>query len=578
MYQALYRKWRPQTFDDVVGQSHITQTLSRQIETGRLSHAYLFVGTRGTGKTTCAKILAKAANCEHPVNGNPCNKCPSCRGIDSGAILDVEELDAASNNGVDNIRALREEAVYTPASVRKRVYIIDEVHMLSTSAFNALLKILEEPPEHLIFILATTELNKVPATILSRCQRFSFKRITPQQIIGRIKYIAENENINITDEAAELIANLSDGAMRDALSLLDQCLGSEKVDADRVRNVVGLAGAGETASLMDSIIDGDAASCLKKLNDIYMEGKEISSIMKELLSLYRDTLILKIAKAGADRLFSGFYTADILKKVSSRVPANRLIRGQELLEESLSSLSRSSEAKIHCEMCLIMLCDETLMSGSAGLEARVSRLEAGAAVHSRNIGAAPPAREAADSSRISPEAGTEGKDDGKKAVMSDVPFDTEGARIVGTGRKATPPEPEKKAPEPAAEPAPESKKQMPAARPSSDGEGQWHDILAAVESRISKPPYTFLSSPIHCGVKIDGNILTIGTKSAIAKNLINANPVKLAIKEAAEAVLGRPVTVNVTDYDESEMGLQNGEGSGEDKLDSLKKFGNITFE
>ena len=214
MYQALYRKWRPRTFDDVVGQAHITETLKRQVATGRLSHAYLFTGTRGTGKTTCAKILARAVNCEHPVDGNPCNACPSCLGIESGSILDVLELDAASNNGVDQVRALRDEAVYTPAAVRKRVYIVDEVHMLSTAAFNALLKILEEPPEHLMFILATTELHKVPATILSRCQRFSFKRITPQDIAARLLYVAGQEQIDLTADGAELLSRLADGAHR----------------------------------------------------------------------------------------------------------------------------------------------------------------------------------------------------------------------------------------------------------------------------------------------------------------------------------------------------------------------------
>ncbi len=206
MYQALYRKWRPKTFADVVGQEHITETLQRQVAEGRLSHAYLFTGTRGTGKTTCAKILARAVNCEHPENGNPCNRCPSCLGIESGRLLDVVELDAASNNGVDSVRALRDEAIYSPAQVKKRVYIVDEVHMLSTPAFNALLKILEEPPEHLMFILATTELHKVPATILSRCQRFSFRRIQPKDIVGRLNYIAGQENIDLKEDGAALLA------------------------------------------------------------------------------------------------------------------------------------------------------------------------------------------------------------------------------------------------------------------------------------------------------------------------------------------------------------------------------------
>ena len=223
MYQALYRKWRPQTFDEVIGQQHVTETLKNQIRNDRLSHAYLFIGSRGTGKTTCARILARAVNCEHPVDGNPCGKCAACRGILDGTVLDVVELDAASNNSVDNVRALREEAVFSPASVKKRVYIIDEVHMLSTAAFNALLKILEEPPEHLMFILATTELHKVLPTILSRCQRFAFRRILPRDIEARLEYVAKQEKIDLKPEGAELLARLSDGALRDALSLLDQC-------------------------------------------------------------------------------------------------------------------------------------------------------------------------------------------------------------------------------------------------------------------------------------------------------------------------------------------------------------------
>ena len=245
MYQALYRKYRPQTFDDVVGQQGVTQTLKNQLQTGRLSHAYLFTGTRGTGKTTCAKILAKAVNCENPQDGNPCNRCAACRSIDAGACMDVLEIDAASNNGVDSVRALRDDAVYTPAEVKKRVYIIDEVHMLSLSAFNALLKIIEEPPEHLLFILATTELHKVPATILSRCQRFAFRRIVPEDIVGRLNYIAYQESIELEPDAAAFLARLADGGLRDAVSLLDQCASAAQgaVTVDEACKVLGLAGA-----------------------------------------------------------------------------------------------------------------------------------------------------------------------------------------------------------------------------------------------------------------------------------------------------------------------------------------------
>ena len=296
MYQALYRKWRPKTFSEVVGQEHITETLRHQVAQQRTAHAYLFTGTRGTGKTTCARILAKAINCAHPVNGEPCNTCDACRGIDEGTLLDVTELDAASNNGVDHVRALREEAIYTPAVLKKRVYIIDEVHMLTREAFNALLKILEEPPEHLVFILATTELHKVPATILSRCQRFSFKRILPEDIRRQLLQIAQAESIPLTDDGAGILARMAGGALRDALSLLDQCRGSsETLDAAAVLDALGLAGSIQTAELMTLVLQRDTAGALALFDRLYRSGKDVSALLGELLDLCRDLTITKAA-------------------------------------------------------------------------------------------------------------------------------------------------------------------------------------------------------------------------------------------------------------------------------------------
>ena len=277
MYQALYRKWRPKTFSEVVGQSHITDTLQRQVADGRTAHAYLFTGTRGTGKTTCARILAKAINCESPIDGAPCNCCSACRGIDEGALLDVTEMDAASNNGVDHVRALREEAIYTPAVLRRRVYIIDEVHMLSTQAFNALLKTLEEPPEHLVFILATTELHKVPATILSRCQRFAFKRILPRDIQQQLMTVAESEQIPLTADGAEILARMANGALRDALSLLDQCRMTEgELDSRAVLDVLGLAGSIQTVQLMRCMLARQTADTLALFDKLYRSGKDVA--------------------------------------------------------------------------------------------------------------------------------------------------------------------------------------------------------------------------------------------------------------------------------------------------------------
>lgn len=375
MYQALYRKWRPQTFDEVVGQRHITETLKNQVRTGRLSHAYLFIGTRGTGKTTCARILAKAVNCEHPVDGNPCGVCPACRGISEGSVLDVVELDAASNNGVDNVRALREEAVFTPASVRKRVYIIDEVHMLSTSAFNALLKILEEPPEHLMFILATTELQKVPATILSRCQRHSFRRIDTPELADYLEYIASQERFSLSADAAELIARLADGGVRDALSLLDQCSASEKIDLDAVYSAMGLAGNRRTAALMGHVLDKDAAKALGEFNAMWMEGKDPSTFLTELSGLLRDTLMIHVAPKGAMNLISGGYDRDTLSALSERMRTEEIICAMETLQRYIAAMRDSSNPKTTAELCLVSLCDNTLGESVSELRARISRLE-----------------------------------------------------------------------------------------------------------------------------------------------------------------------------------------------------------
>ena len=339
MYQALYRKYRPKTFDDVVGQEHITETLKKQVETGRLSHAYLFIGTRGTGKTTCAKILAKAVNCEHPVNGNPCNQCAACRGIDDGSILDVVELDAASNNGVDNVRALRDEAVFSPANVRKRVYIIDEVHMLSPSAFNALLKILEEPPAHLMFILATTELHKVPATILSRCQRHSFKRIPVDTIAARLNYVAEQEHLNLQPDAAALLARMADGGMRDALTLLDQCSGSDVITTETVISAMGLAGNLRTAQLLQSIAGGDTAKTLEQFRSLWQDGKDPAALLDELSMLQRDLLMQAVAPRGGRELLSGGYDSETLRTLSGAFTPAQLIANLQSIQDALTAMA-----------------------------------------------------------------------------------------------------------------------------------------------------------------------------------------------------------------------------------------------
>ena len=374
MYQALYRKWRPRTFDDVVGQPHITETLKTQVRTGRTSHAYLFIGTRGTGKTTCAKILAKAVNCENPIDGNPCNACRVCRGIDDGSILDVVEMDAASNNGVDNVRQLRDEAIFSPAAAKKRVYIIDEVHMLSLSAFNALLKILEEPPEHLMFILATTELNKVPATILSRCQRHSFRRLDTESIVQRLQYVAQREQIDLTPDAAKLLAVRSEGGMRDALSMLDQCAGREHIDAETVYSALGLAGNREIAALLDSIARHDSGGAIERFEQLWQNGKDPSTLLGELSALQRDLLLDVVAPRAGRSLRSGSFDDEILDAFRGRFTAEGLIDQIGAIQDALGDM-RSGQAKMRCELCLIALCEPRARDSLPALRARIAALE-----------------------------------------------------------------------------------------------------------------------------------------------------------------------------------------------------------
>lgn len=359
MYQALYRKWRPKVFADVVGQSHITETLMNEIMTGRHSHAYLFTGSRGTGKTTCAKIFAKAVNCQHPVNGDPCNQCDICRGIDDGSILDVVEIDAASNNGVDNIRDIRDEAKFTPVNGQYRVYIIDEVHMLSAGAFNALLKTLEEPPEHVKFVLATTEVQKLPATILSRCQRFDFKRIRPEDIAGRITYVAQQENLNLTAEAANLIARLADGALRDALSILDQCISHGRdIDEAVVNEVVGLAGKDHLFALADSILRHDSAAALNQINLLYSGSCEMDRLCNELINHFRNLMIAKAVKDPHGLIVCSDQELQEYRSMAAGCSMGQILQALDVLGETMNNLRKGLNRRVEVEMAMIRLCGD----------------------------------------------------------------------------------------------------------------------------------------------------------------------------------------------------------------------------
>ncbi len=357
MYQALYRKWRPQVFADVVGQQHITTTLMNEINAGRHSHAYLFTGSRGTGKTTCAKIFAKAVNCEHPQNGDPCNECETCRGLDSGSILDVIEIDAASNNGVDNIRDIRDEANFTPVSGKYRVYIIDEVHMLSQGAFNALLKTLEEPPEHVKFVLATTEVHKLPATILSRCQRFDFKRITPEDIASRLEYVAEKEGLTLDSEAAMLIARLADGALRDALSIMDQCIGhSRNITVQIVNETVGLAGREYLFALSDAILRNDGAAALDIINDLHNRSCDMDRLCNELINHFRNIMVCKAVKAPQNLIICSEPELRDYQNMASAYQMDRILEVLNVLGDTLANLRKGLNRRVETEMAIIRLC------------------------------------------------------------------------------------------------------------------------------------------------------------------------------------------------------------------------------
>ena len=607
MYQALYRKYRPKTFDDVVGQEHITETLKKQVETGRLSHAYLFIGTRGTGKTTCAKILAKAVNCEHPVNGNPCNRCAACRGIDDGSILDVVELDAASNNGVDNVRALRDEAVFSPASVRKRVYIVDEVHMLSNSAFNALLKILEEPPEHLMFILATTELHKVPATILSRCQRHSFKRIPVDTITARLNFVAQQEHLDLQPDAAALLARMADGGMRDALTLLDQCCGNECISTDAVISAIGLAGNLRTAQLLRSVAAGDTAGALEQFRALWQDGKDPSALLDELSMLQRDLLMQAVAPRGGRELLSGAYDPVTLDELSGAFSSAQLLANLQSIQQTLGAMASQPNPRIAAELCLIRLCRPELCDDVPTLCARMDKLEQ--TVYS---GAIPAPRASAPAPKAKPEP---------KPVHDDVPPWEQPAPPVSAPKAKPEPKPvfddvppweppappvsaPKAKPEPkpvfddvppweppetvlapipdsAPEPVPKSEPEpepipdpvsapAPEAAPAEAGTFDWQALCAYMERELPVGIYHFLLDPLQATGELSDGTLTLHLNKAPAYPMFNEPGIAEKFRLAVQTLTGQNVRVVMQPMDTAPQIKQR-------QIEELTRFPNVTI-
>lgn len=403
MYLALYRKYRPRSFDDVIGQPHITTTLRNQVAAGRTAHAYLFTGPRGTGKTTCSRILAMAVNCLSPRDGNPCLECELCRGLEQGSILDVVEIDAASNNGVDSIRQLRDEAGYTPAQCRYRVYIIDEIHMLSPGAFNALLKIMEEPPPHVKFILATTEAHKVPATILSRCQRFDFRRIRPEQIRERLLSIAGQEPFTLEEQAAGLIAQLADGGMRDACSLLDQCAAySQEITPETVAQAAGVVDRSYLYELTGCVIRQEAGEAVALLDQLYAMSKDMQGLLEELIDHFRNLMLVRTLKRPEELVAALPEELERLRECAENLPLASILRSISLMQDCLDRMSRSFDKRLTLELCMVKLCTPSMDAAPEGLLPRLERLERALAQGTFSPAAAPAAPAAVPPPTLAP--------------------------------------------------------------------------------------------------------------------------------------------------------------------------------
>ena len=525
-YQALYRKYRPQTFDDVSGQTAVTQTLKTQVTTGKLSHAYLFTGSRGTGKTSCAKILAKAVNCLAPTDGNPCNRCAACQAIDSGSCMDVLEIDAASNNGVDNVRDLRDDAIYSPAQVKMRVYIIDEVHMLSISAFNALLKIIEEPPEHLLFILATTELHKVPATILSRCQRFSFRRISQEDIAARLQYVAYQENIDLDAGAARVLARLADGAMRDGLSLLDQCASATvgELTAERVYDCLGIAGERKCGELMGYIAAHDSRSALDLFNKLYAQGKDLGAMLDELACLSRDLLVMKTAGGAGIAMLSGVASDQETLTMAKALSTGELIRMMGLLQSTLSGFTRSSSRRMDGELCILQMCQPELSLDPEAINARLTRLE----------------------------------DQIKTGAFVQAPSPSPTAAQAEDAEELPPPPSDEDAPPVAAAPTP---------RPMEPPAGFWAELCGAVRKEVKPPAFGFFSSGPSAPVQpslTEGDLRLMCGNTFVAETIDKPDILEVVSRKAA-AILGRPVRVKVID--------RSARPAGDPRMEQLMNFG-----
>lgn len=504
MYQALYRKYRPKTFEDVVGQAHITRTLQNEVKTGKIAHAYLFTGSRGTGKTTCSKILAKAVNCPHTRDGNPCGECEICLGIDDGTVMDVLEIDAASNNGVDNIRQLREDAYFAPGQAKYRVYIIDETHMLSTGAFNALLKIMEEPPPHVLFILATTEAHKVPATILSRCQRFDFRRIGSEDIAEYLEKISLNEGVILEHSAGLLIGKLADGGMRDAISLFDLCIShGGAVTAEVVAQAAGMAGSGHLLTLAKAFAQKDTAFALEQIGALHEKSMDMDRLCSDLVAFHRDLMILKTVEKPERFIVALPEEMEEMKPLAQFLTLSQILYTLSVLQEAQNRMSRTANRRTELEMSVVRICNPAMDSSA---EAVLTRLEALEAAVRRGIPAAP----------------------------SSLPEPAE------SGEKAAKhlPQKKKEAPSPLEQAAAEEKASAPILADLSDAHpfGEWQEVLG----RLLKTNPPLFAALKNSDAYEKGDLMLIDAKNELFFKLIRENEfAKDSLRAALLAQTGR---------------------------------------
>ena len=504
MYQALYRKYRPKTFEDVVGQAHITRTLQNEVKTGKIAHAYLFTGSRGTGKTTCSKILAKAVNCPHTRDGNPCGECEICLGIDDGTVMDVLEIDAASNNGVDNIRQLREDAYFAPGQAKYRVYIIDETHMLSTGAFNALLKIMEEPPPHVLFILATTEAHKVPATILSRCQRFDFRRIGSEDIAEYLEKISLNEGVVLEHSAGLLIGKLADGGMRDAISLFDLCIShGGAVTAEVVAQAAGMAGSGHLLTLAKAFAQKDTAFALEQIGALHEKSMDMDRLCSGLVAFHRDLMILKTVEKPERFIVALPEEMEEMKPLAQFLTLSQILYTLSVLQEAQNRMSRTANRRTELEMSVVRICNPAMDSSA---EAVLTRLEALEAAVRRGIPAAP----------------------------SSLPEPAE------SGEKAAKhlPQKKKEAPSPLEQAAAEEKASAPILADLSDAHpfGEWQEVLG----RLLKTNPPLFAALKNSDAYEKGDLMLIDAKNELFFKLIRENEfAKDSLRAALLAQTGR---------------------------------------